>query len=422
MDIATILLVEAVMREGGIRRAAASSGRAPSSVSAAVRRFEQAVSIPLFRRDGGLMALTLEARARQADVTEASATIRALLATANAEPPSAIPPVGLAAVPPVGLAAVPPVGLVAVPPVGLVALDRFVRIARAGSIRAAARTLGLGQPQLTRQIADLERHLQCRLLERSHGGIVCTPAALDIIPHIEGLLDIWMRLTRASADRFRRDVTTWRLGAVMPLGPESEIARMLAALTATWHRSRPRQSLFISSTTADELLAGLKSRRFDAALLDVAGIPPDFDGRLVSETALVLAGPAPALSEMGGDFPRLLATYPIAVPSARSGLRREVARFLEDTLSEAERRRVTLVEVDSIPVIINLVSHHGYLSVLPETSLSRVQRPPAMIRLGPLYRQSLTLVWPRGAFSSEVGDLMIGMMKAGPQATTALPG
>ncbi|CAN7383152.1 MULTISPECIES: LysR family transcriptional regulator [Ensifer] len=397
MDIATILLVEAVMREGGIRRAATLSSRAPSSVSAAVRRFEQAVSIPLFRRDGGLVALTLEARARQADVTEASATIRALLTTASGEPPTAIPPVGL------------------------VALDRFVRIARAGSIRAAARTLGLGQPQLTRQIADLERHLQCRLLGRSHGGIVCTPTALGIIPEVERLLDIWARLTRASADRFRRDVTTWRLGAVMPLGPESEIARMLAALTATWHRSRPRQSLFISSTTADELLAGLKSRRFDAALLDIAGIPPDFDGRLVSETALVLAGPAPALSEMGGDLPRLLATCPIAVPSVRSGLRREVTRFLDDTLTEHEHRRVTLVEVDSIPVIINLVSHHGYLSVLPETSLSRVQRPPAMIRLGPLYRQSLTLIWPRGAFSSEVGDLMIGMMKTGPQAATASP-
>ncbi|WP_457583872.1 LysR family transcriptional regulator [Ensifer canadensis] len=397
MDIATILLVEAVMREGGIRRAATSSGRAPSSVSAAVRRFEQAVSIPLFRRDGSLVTLTLESRARQVDVAEASDTIRALLTTVNTEPPAVIPPVSL------------------------VALDRFVRIARAGSIRAAARTLGLGQPQLTRQIADLERHLQCRLLDRSHGGIVCTPAALDLIPEVERLLDIWARLTRASADRFRRDVTTWRLGAVMPLGPESEIARMLAALTATWHRSRPRQALFISSTTADELLAGLKSRRFDAALLDIAGIPADFDGRLVSETALVLAGPTPALSEMGGDLPRLLATYPIAVPSARSGLRREVTRFLEDTLSEAERRRVTLVEVDSIPVIINLVSHHGYLSVLPETSLSRVQRPPAMIRLGPLYRQSLTLVWPRGAFSSEVGDLMIGMMKTGPQAATTLP-
>lgn len=170
MDIATILIVEAVMNEGGIRRAATSSSRAPSSVSAAVRRFEQAVSIPLFRRDGALMALTLEARARHADVAAAAATIRTVLAAAGAEPTTAIPAVGL------------------------VALDRFVRIARAGSIRAAARSLGLGQPQLTRQIADLERHLQCRLFERSHGGIVCTPTALDIIPAVERLLDIWARV------------------------------------------------------------------------------------------------------------------------------------------------------------------------------------------------------------------------------------
>ncbi|MNU00032.1 hypothetical protein D3C72_2430470 [compost metagenome] len=76
---------------------------------------------------------------------------------------------------------------------------------------------------------------------------------------------------------------------------------------------------------------------------------------------------------------------------------------------------MTLVEVDSIPVIINLVTHHGYLSVLPETSLSRIHRPPAMIRLGPQYRQSLTLIWPRGAFSSEVGELMISMMRTSAQ-------
>ena len=73
----------------------------------------------------------------------------------------------------------------------------------------------------------------------------------------------------------------------------------------------------------------------------------------------------------------------------------------DDTLDEAERRRITLVEVDSIPVIINLVRQHGYLSVLPQSSLARVHRPPAMIRLGPAYRQSLTLVWPRGAFAAE---------------------
>ncbi|WP_104662996.1 LysR family transcriptional regulator [Ensifer adhaerens] len=387
MDMATITLVDAVLREGGVRRAASLCGRAPSSVSAAVKRFEQAISMPLFRREETALVVTLEARARAVDVEEATGKITAILEGVGREASAPIPPIGL------------------------VALDRFVRIARSGSIRATAKALGLGQPQLTRQMADLERHLGTRLFERSHGGVLCTPMAERIIPLSEALLDIWARLTHASADRFRRDVATWRLGAVMPLGPESEIARMLAALTANWHRSRPRQPLYISSTTADELLAGLRSRRFDAALLDVAEIPLDCDGRLVSQTPLVLAGPASALSEHGGDLPRLLAACPIAVPSVRSGLRREAARFLDDTLDETERRRVTLVEVDSIPVIINLVRQHGYLSVLPHSSLARVHLPPAMIRLGPAYRQSLTLVWPRGAFAGEIGELMISMMK-----------
>ncbi|KRD52957.1 hypothetical protein ASE60_10855 [Ensifer sp. Root278] len=392
MDLATIVIVDTVLREGGIRRAATLSGRAPSSVSAAIKRFEQAISMSLFRREETALVLTLEARARTTEIREATTKIAAIMEAAGKE---AIDPT---------------------PPIGLVALDRFVRIARSGSIRATAKALGLGQPQLTRQMADLERHLGSRLFERSHGGVLGTATAERIIPFVDALLDIWARLTHASADRFRRDAATWRLGAVMPLGPESEIARMLAALTANWQRTRPRQPLYISSTTADELLAGLRSRRFDAALLDVAEIPLDCDGRLVSQMPLALAGPASVLSAFAGDLPRLLAACPIAVPSVRSGLRRETARFLDDTLDETERRRIALVEVDSIPVIINLVAQHGYLSVLPESSLARMHRPPAMIRLGPAYRQSLTLVWPRGAFAGEIGELMISMMKASPRA------
>lgn len=342
--------------------------------------------MPLLRRDGAMLMPTLEARTRISEIALAAETAM-LLAGGESS------------------------GADAVPPVRLAALDRFVKIARTGSIRSVARTLGLGQPQLTRQMADLERHLSRRLFERAHSGVICTEAALAAIPLAEKLLQSWGRLTRASDDRFRRDATTWRLGAVMPLGPESEIARMLAALTAAWHAAHPRQHLFISSTTADELVTGLKSRRFDAVLLDVADYPSEFDGRLVSQTPLALAGPAAKLSAMG-DLAQLLCSSPIAVPSVKSGLRREATRFLEDTLSESERRRITLVEVDSIPVIINLVTHHGYLSVLPESSLARVHRPPAMIQLAPAYKQSLTLVWPRRALWAQVGEALFRMMTA----------
>ncbi len=386
MDIATLTIVHAVLEERGIRKAARRSGRPTSSVSAALRRFETAISVPLVRSENGNLVPTLEARRRFADLAAASLAIGALMALAGG-----------------GQAGI-------IPSIGLTTLQRFVVCARSGSIRSAAKQLGLGQPQLTRQLADLERALGCPLLSRSASGITCTPQGLAAIPIAEELSDIWSRLSRASGDRFRRTAATWRLGSVMPLGPESEIARMLAALTAEWNHTRPRQPLFVSSMTADELIAGLKNRRFDAVLLDLADFPSDFEGRLVSQTALALTGSHALFAECGGDISRMLQTKPMAVPSLKSGLRQQAARFLERTLSEAERSRMTLVEVDSIPVIINLVLDHGYLSVLPESSIARIQNPPAMLTLDDDYVQSLSLVWQKNALSRQVGEAMFAMM------------
>jgi len=112
------------------------------------------------------------------------------------------------------------------------------------------------------------------------------------------------------------------------------------------------------------------------------------------------------------DVAALLRQRPIAGPSARSGLRQMTDRFLEATLSPAERARLTLVEVDSIPVIINLVLDHGHLSILPEHSLANIAPPPTLLPLDEAYQQSLSLVWPRDALSRQAADAMIALLSA----------
>jgi LysR family transcriptional regulator, nitrogen assimilation regulatory protein len=390
MDIATLSIVHAILDERGIRRAAKVGNRPVASVSAALKRFEAAIAVPLVRREGGNFVPTLEAQRRMADLAAVSRAIQLLLSPGPARQ------------------------LYTVPSISLTALDRFVTVARSGSIRGAARIAGTGQPQLTRQMADLERNLGYSLLIRSPAGIACTPEGLAAIPIAESLLDIWQRLSRASGDRFRRVAATWRLGSVMPLGPESEIARMLAALTAEWHRARPRQPLFISSTTADELIAGLKNRRFDVVLLDLETFPPEFEGRLISRTPLALAGHPSLFAGHGDDIRGLLQANPIAVPSLKSGLRQQAEHFISETLGEQERNRLTVIEVDSIPVILNLVMNHEYLSILPESSAARVRNAPAMRRLGPGYMQTLSLAWQKNALSREAGEAMLTMMSAPP--------
>jgi DNA-binding transcriptional LysR family regulator len=384
MDLSTLCLVHGILDERGIRRAAAAAGRPASSASAALRRVEAVLSVPLVRRDGQALVPTLEAEARLprfAEIARAALSLAALGGRAKA------------------------------PAVSLDALARFTAAVRAGSINAAARELGLGQPQLTRQLTHLEKAVGCKLLDRSATGIGCTPAGLEALALAERIAAAWESLFAASAERFRRSAATWRLGTVIPFGHESEIAAMLARLAVGWRAARPRQPLFLSSTTADELVAGLKNRRFDLILLDTDRYPAEFEGRLIARSRLALAGPRSLGGEDRQDLAALIRAHPVAVPSPRSGLRQMTDRFLEATLSPAERARLTLVEVDSIPVIINLVLRHGHLSVLPKQSVANVAPPLSLLPLDAAYQQSLSLVWPRDALSRQAAETMAAFLE-----------
>jgi LysR family nitrogen assimilation transcriptional regulator len=385
VDLSTLCLVHSILEERGIRRAAVMSGRPASSASAALRRVEAVLSVPLVRREGQALVPTLDAEARMPRFAEIARAASALadLGDGSDKAPHTI---------------------------SLAALARFATTARAGSINGAARSLGLGQPQLTRQLSHLEETIGCKLLHRSASGTTCTPAGLEALALAERIGAAWEALSAASAERFRRSAATWRLGTVIPFGHESEIAAMLARLTLEWRAARPRQPLFLSSTTADDLVSGLKNRRFDLILLDTDKYPAEFDGSLISRSQLALAGPRWLEDAEKQDFAALLRRYPIAVPSPRSGLRQMTDRFLEATLTPAERARLTLVEVDSIPVIINLVLSHGHLSVLPEHSVANINPPPTLLPLYPVYQQSLSLVWPRDALSRQAAETMIALL------------
>ena len=63
-----------------------------------------------------------------------------------------------------------------------------VAIAERGSIRAAARALDVGQPALTRSLAELERELGLSLFERRARGVVATPLGQSFISRATSIL------------------------------------------------------------------------------------------------------------------------------------------------------------------------------------------------------------------------------------------
>lgn len=60
----------------------------------------------------------------------------------------------------------------------LQAMTTFVRVVEAGSFSGAARVLGVGQPAVSKTVAQLEQHLHVRLLLRSTHGLTPTEAGL----------------------------------------------------------------------------------------------------------------------------------------------------------------------------------------------------------------------------------------------------
>lgn len=390
MDTTTLILADAVLAAGGVRPAARRAGRPAATIAGALARMEAALSVPLAERAGSGLVLSLEARRLAAPIARAAALARALHAAGTDPFASAV---------------------------RLQALERFVEIAVQGSIRRAARGLGMGQPQLTRQVAHLEAALGRKLLARGNDGSALTAEGEAVHATARELLALWHELSRTAGARFRKAETTVRLGSVIPLGYESEIARQLANLAASWLRQRQRQPLFVSSTTAEELLRGLKNGLFDLAFLDTEELPADLDGALVSTTPLALVGAERRASVLASA----LDGRPIAVPSSRSGLRQRIDRMLEDHLTGAERDALTIIEIDSIPVILNLVLNHGFVSVLPQASIAAIRPDLPRLPLPGEYDMRFWLCWPRGSGRESIGKAVLEVMARPPEDRRSHP-
>jgi LysR family nitrogen assimilation transcriptional regulator len=372
MDVATLVMTAAVLRHGSVREAARRLGRPPSTASAAVKRFERSIAAPLLQRAGAASLLTLEARRMQADIETAAVIAAAMIAPDLTDDAAYAHCVTR--------------------DISLTALRRLALVAETGSVRRTARIIRLGQPQLARQIARVEREIGSVLLHRSRTGVTPTAACRDLVASL-GMLEKNLRqLSHRARERFRSTSARIQLGAVMPLGHESNIARLLAFLVAAWRRDRPEQPLFVTNGTAEDLLTSLKEKRCDVVLIDSDTIPADMSARALVRSKLVVVGPRNLL----GNFPdvrTVLRQLPLALPSRRTGLGQAAHKMLGQLLTEAEVDALPITEIDSIPVIANLMLDFGFVSVLPESALASLDTRLAVLSTDPATELILSLVW-----------------------------
>lgn len=87
----------------------------------------------------------------------------------------------------------------------------FLAVLDAGSLMAAARTLGAQQPTLSRHVAELEAQLGVPLFERTGRGVVPTAAGLAIADAVRVMEDGANRVARAISAATTQDTGTVRI-------------------------------------------------------------------------------------------------------------------------------------------------------------------------------------------------------------------
>ena len=127
-----------------------------------------------------------------------------------------------------------------------VLLRSFLAIYRAGSTAAAARQLGMQQPTLSRQLAELESQLAVTLFERTPKGLHPTAAAAQIFAHAKDLETAANRLCLSL-----QDLGAELNGTVRIYASQLIAITLLPPLLATLLREQPGLQLELVAT--DEL-------------------------------------------------------------------------------------------------------------------------------------------------------------------------
>ncbi|PDT14695.1 LysR family transcriptional regulator [Rhizobium sp. J15] len=349
MHLGALFIANHVLTSGSVRDTARRFQLSPSTVSTAIRNLETELAMKLTERASGEL-VTLLASDRVLEGLEPIAVAIAQLGQLTGHD---------------SVAADAYQAWASRIPVKIVTIERFLEVADQGSINRAARRLRLGQPQLSLQLANLEKFLGARLFERQAQGSVLTEEGRRAYQIFMTISQAWNELKASADERYRRTARSLRIGSIIPTGSESWVARCLGSLVSEWNARRSNNTISLVSMTADDLREALKSGRIDVAILDSVFGLESFRHRELLRTDMVVIAP-PQSTEM--TVADLVAAHAICMPSPRTGLGHAAMAFSDERAPNRRFRNQDITAADSLPVIVDLVANHGYVSFLGRVS------------------------------------------------------
>lgn len=232
----------------------------------------------------------------------------------------------------------------------------FQEVVRCGSIRAAARSLGVTQPAVTKTVRDIENYFGLELIIRNNTGIELTDAGKLLLPHSRTVLrdltqtvnDMRSLLNDPAGD------TAFGFSSLIGFTAIPDLVKQFNCLY-------PTARLTLQEAQLSTLLPALREGRLDFAIGTVTpdmpvqnmAVHPLFD----AEFAYISSRDHPLAN---CETLNALQHARWVLPRTDMGYYHALSELLEDHVVNTDR----VVKTDSVITIFNLVAHAGFITVL----------------------------------------------------------
>lgn len=233
-------------------------------------------------------------------------------------------------------------------------LRYFVGIVAAGSFSKAAEQLHVAQPALSRRIKELEEELGVRLLHRTPHGVEVTEAGLRLRERADYLLRSVENIRTEVVELGREPAGTIVVGL-----PPSMATLMAPQLIAAVHADFPKLTIRVIEGLSVFLVDWIELGKIDIAVLTDPREGHAIHRRDLADEDMCLVGTPDKFDP--GEETAAIASVDTARIVISSGFQRVMQPWFE--AAGVEPRYA--MELDSVPIIKEMVRQGIYASILP---------------------------------------------------------
>jgi DNA-binding transcriptional LysR family regulator len=239
----------------------------------------------------------------------------------------------------------------------------FVAVAELGTVSKAAVHLRIGQPALSRQIADLQQELGFRLFDRVGRVLVLTAYGEQLLADCRRVLTD-LDAVREHADLLRRG----NRGVLKVAAPPHTIESVLSRFLPTYAERFPGVHVELSEALGPEQTGMLERGEVHVGIRLDPGVDPRFDSRVLPPCEALAVGAASLELGHGGqiDIARL-ASYPLLLLDGYS-----IRRLFDAACRLANVEPNILLESRAPHTLLALAEVGQGVAIIP--SLQRAER------------------------------------------------